>query len=92
MFYICTVYSTFTLLLTYLNFIFDMKTLTKLVELRKIKNGKLFRLPPNNSLYVRDDYCSRCKSFKCHRFDSVESEIMLPSDTFVYCSSIADFY
>lgn len=64
----------------------------KLTELRKIKNGQLFRFALTDYLYVRDDYCSRCLSFKCHRFDSVEAEVMLPADTLVYRASIAEFY
>lgn len=68
-----------------------MKTNKKSVELRKIKNGQLFRLPLNNSLYVRGDYSPRFLSFKCHRFDSLVNEVMLLSDTLVYRASIVEF-
>lgn len=67
-----------------------MKT-KKLVELRKIKNGQLFRLPLNNSLYVRGDYCPRFLTFKCHRFDSCDVEVMLCADTPVFRASIAEY-
>lgn len=67
-----------------------MKT-KNFVELRKIKNGQLFRLPLTNSLYVRGDYCPRFLSFKCHRFDSIECEVVLCADTPVYRASIAEY-
>lgn len=68
-----------------------MKT-KKSTELRKIKNGQLFRSALTDYLYVRDDYSSRCSCIKCHRFDSVEAQVMLPADTLVYRASIAEFH
>ena len=68
-----------------------METNKKLVELRKIKNGQLFRFPLTNSLYVRCDYSPRFLSFKCHRFDTEGVELMLSADTLVFRASIAEF-
>ena len=54
-----------------------------LVELRKIRNGQIFHFPLTNALYVRGDYFPRFLSFKCYRFDDVDVEVMLSSDTLV---------
>lgn len=64
---------------------------TKFIELRKIRNGQIFRLPINNALYVRGDYSSRFLSFKCYRFDSVDVEVLLCADTLVFPASIVEY-
>lgn len=61
------------------------------IELRKIQNGKLFRLPLNNSIYVRGDYVRKYLSFRAHRFGSISTDVMLCADTPVFPASISEF-
>lgn len=63
---------------------------TKLFELRKIRNGQLFRFPLTNALYIRGEYLPRFFSFKCYRFDDVDVELVLSSETLVTSASIVE--
>lgn len=64
----------------------------KTVELRKIANGQIFRLLLNNVLYVRGDYVRKFLSFKVRRFDSVDTEVLLCTDTPVFSVSISEYH
>ena len=65
-----------------------MEKLTKekkeVVELRKIKKGKLFKLPTFDYLFVRDEYSCITKTFIFHKYGEIGNYFRLDGRTLVF--------
>jgi hypothetical protein len=54
-------------------------------KLKELKKGELFkRKPESPTWYVRDIYIPECKKYSCHKWEDINSEILLKGDTVVY--------
>ena len=53
-------------------------------ELRSLPRGEYFRLKPNGSVYVREDYCRDIKRYIASRADDISSSRLFKSTQVVY--------
>jgi hypothetical protein len=54
-------------------------------KLKELKKGELFkRKEYSPTWYVRDIYIRECKKYSCHKWEDINSEILLKGETTVY--------